>query len=288
MVALTCDLPPQRYRLFGPIESDLAHFNQEHKQWIDEMHAMVGVIHADPQNPNTPDMVQALAQQLNHGFLVGGLSSAQRGSPHVSNELFDGGMSGALLAGDVAVATGLTRGCSPLAATHEITACQGNVLITLDDRPALDVFKEDIGELLARDLQQVGGYIFAGLPIAGSDTGDYLVRNLLGLDQERKLLAVGDRMENGQSIMFCRRDAAAARQDLNRMLDDLSERCAQPKGGLYISCLARGRNLFGDGSAELRLIQETLGDVPLAGFFANGEICHDRLYGYTGVLSLFG
>lgn len=71
------------------------------------------------------------------------------------------------------------------------------------------------------------------------------------------------------------------------MLEDLKQRCAQPKGGLYISCLARGRNLFGDGSAELRLIQETLGDVPLAGFFANGEICHDRLYGYTGVLSLF-
>ena len=62
---------------------------------------------------------------------------------------------------------------------------------------------------------------------------------------------------------------------------------SSPKAGLYFSCVARGPNLFGVDSEELKTIRETLGDFPLAGFFGNGEIAHDRLYGYTGVLALF-
>ena len=75
---------------------------------------------------------------------------------------------------------------------HTITNCERNILIELDGRPALDVFSEDIGEVLARDLSRVAGYVFAGLPVPASDTGDYLVRNLVGIDTERKMLAIGD------------------------------------------------------------------------------------------------
>ncbi|MEE8224028.1 MAG: FIST C-terminal domain-containing protein, partial [Alphaproteobacteria bacterium] len=70
--------------------------------------------------------------------------------------------------------------------------------------------------------------------------------------------------------------------------DDVTGRAATPpRGALYYSCVARGPNLFGDGSVELGTVAEALGDVPLVGFFANGEICNNRLYGYTGVLTLF-
>ena len=159
---------------------------------------------------------------------------------------------------------------------------------TIDDRPALDVFREDIGEVLARDLSKVGGYIFAALPVPGSDTGDYLVRNLIGIDPDRGLLAIGDRVQPGMQIQFARRDAETAREDLGRMIDDLKNRLpGSPRGALYHSCLGRGRNLFGDDSAEMKLVRKLLGDVPLAGFYANGEISHNRLYGYTGVLTLF-
>ena len=76
--------------------------------------------------------------------------------------------------------------------------------------------------------------------------------------------------------------------DLKRMLDDVTARApATVRAALYYSCIARGPNLFGDGSVELGTIKDALGDVPLAGFFANGEICNNRLYGYTGVLTLF-
>ena len=88
--------------------------------------------------------------------------------------------------------------------------------------------------------------------------------------------------------MFCRRDAASAVEDMRRMLDSIKQGLyTKPRGALYFSCLGRGANQFGPDSEELKLIQAALGDLPLAGFFCNGEISHNRLYGYTGVLTLF-
>ena len=158
----------------------------------------------------------------------------------------------------------------------------------IEGRPALEVFKEDIGELLARDLKRIAGYIHVAFPIAGTDTGDYLVRDLMSLDPSRQWIAVGDPVEAGQPVMFCRRDHDAARRDLKRMLDDLKGRIdGPPRAALYHACIARGENLFGGDSEELKMIREALGDLPLVGFYANGEISNNRLYGYTGVLSVF-
>jgi small ligand-binding sensory domain FIST len=169
-----------------------------------------------------------------------------------------------------------------------ITACQQNVIMSLDGRPALEVFKEDVGETLSRDLNRVGGQIFAGLPIPGSDTGDYLVRNLVGIDPANQIIAIGELVQQGSSVVFCRRDTKTANEDMKRMLDSIRQGLfSRPRGGLYYSCLGRGASLFGPDSGELGMIRESLGDVPLVGFFCNGEISHNRLYGYTGVLTLF-
>jgi small ligand-binding sensory domain FIST len=101
-------------------------------------------------------------------------------------------------------------------------------------------------------------------------------------------LAVGHMVAAGDAIQFCRRDHKAAVKDLERMLADVKRRTeGPPRAGLYYACVARGPNLFGGESEELRLIRDELGEFPLVGFFANGEISHDRLYGYTGVLALF-
>ena len=89
--------------------------------------------------------------------------------------------------------------------------------------------------------------------------------------------------------MFVRRDAEAAAKDLGRMLDDVTRRMGgPPKAALYVSCVARGSNLFGPNSEEAKTVRAALGeDAPLIGFFANGEISKNRLYGYTGVLTVF-
>lgn len=246
------------------------------------------VVHGDPSNQELPQLIELLAEQTG-GFLVGGLSSSQAGHAQLADKIVEGGLSGVMLSpAEIPLVTGLTQGCSPIGPAHDVTEAEQNVLLSLDGKSALDVFCEDIGEELAEDLQRCAGLIFAAIPVEGSDTGDYLVRNLVGIDPQSGAVAIGEYVEAGQRVLFCRRDPASAEEDLRRMSRNLKQRAGtEIKAGLYFSCVARGPNQFGPDSRELGIIAEELGAFPLAGFFANGEINHNRLYGYTGVLTLF-
>jgi small ligand-binding sensory domain FIST len=258
-------------------------------RWLAGSSTHLAVVHGDPANGQLPRLLVQLSEELPGGCLVGGLTSSHGSRPQVADEVLDGGLSGVVFNSRARLVTALTQGCSPIAGKRTVTSCDGNIVNSIDGLPALDAFEQDIGEILARDLSRAAGYIFAGLPVRGSDTGDYLVRNLIGIDVKGKRLAIGDMIHEGQQIQFCRRDGKSAQEDMQRMLDGLRERIGgeRPCGGLYFSCLGRGRELFGEDSAELQMIRRTLGDFPLAGFFANGEISNQRLYGYTGVLTLF-
>lgn len=279
--------PADGYRVFAPVTDGLGGFRQSHGGWIAGRQPMLGLVHGDPRAPQAVDGLAGLAE-ASGAYLVGGLTSSRAGFPQIAEQVVEGGVSGVLFAGDVAVATGLSQGCSPIGPIRTVTHADGNVIAEIDERPALDVLKEDMGELLARDLKRALGYIHVALPVAGSDTGDYLVRNLVGIDPARKVIGIGAEIDAGDPIMFTRRDHDAAAADLKRMLASLGKRAGSAiKGGIYVSCVARGPNLFGEEAQELGLIAEALGDFPLVGFFANGEICRDRLYGYTGVLTLF-
>ena len=250
--------------------------------------ANFAIIHADPRNGQIATLVSAISKKVESGFAVGGLTSSRRGYFQIANLVTSGGVSGVLFTSDVVVSTRLTQGCSPVGPRHTITECQQNVIVTLDGRPAFDVLSEDVGKRLAGSPQRLGGRIFAGFPVSGSDRDDYLVRNLVGVDPESKLVAIAESLREGMPMMFCRRDAASAVEDMVRMLESMKEGLfTRPRGAVYYSCLGRGRNLFGPNSEELTLVRESLGDVPLVGFFCNGEISHNRLYGYTGVLTLF-
>ena len=256
-------------------------------EWLGGHAHPFGLVHADPRNPQIPALIPRLAE-VTESFLVGGLSSGSDPFWQIAGGLTQGGISGAWFSEAVPVATGLTQGCTPIGPVHEVSECQDNVVVLLDGRPALDVFKEDIGAELARDLQQLGGVVFAALPITGSDRPDYLVRNLVAIDPEEALISIAAPLVAGQPLMFCRRDAQAAEADLRRMLTDLRRRVGTaPRGAIYVSCVARGPNMFGPGSAELRIIEGAFGDLPLVGFFGNGEVSHDRLYTYTGILTVF-
>jgi len=283
-------LPADSYRLIPSGINELSDALQQHQSWITGNNVHFGVVHGDPRNTHIAQIIASLSTELDPGFLVGGLTSAseEHFMQQIAGNIYEDGLSGVLLSADIQVISGLTQGCTPLTNKHTITRSEGHILAELDGRPALDVFREDIGETLARDLSGVAGYIYAGLPVPGSDTGDYLVRNLIGIDPEEKLLAIGDNLENDAPIIFCRRDGATAREDMLRMLGDLGKRArGRIKGGLYYTCLGRGRHQFGENSEELKMIRDQLGDFPLVGFFANGEISHNQLYGYTGVLTLF-
>lgn len=287
IAVLIAALPPDGFHLFGPQSKAAPRSALAQDEWVRRVRPVVGIVHGDPRDTDVAGTVAALANDASL-FLVGGLAASAVAPVQVAGRVVEGGLSGILLSPDIPVVTGLTQGCSPIGPVRRVTEARDNILMAIDDRPALEVFKEDIGELLSRDLKRVAGLIFAAFPVTGSDTGDYLVRNLVAIDVERQWLAAAHRVAPGDRVLFCRRDPASAAADLGRMVAELKRRAgAAPRAGLYFSCVARGPNLFGDSSRELRVIQDALGDFPLAGFFGNGEIAHDRLYGYTGVLALF-
>lgn len=259
-----------------------------HQGWIDRVTMPLILAHADPACGNLPDHIVGLSAQTG-GFLVGGLSAASGCNGQIADGSA-GGLSGVMISPDrVMMQTGLSQGCVPIGPARQVTAAEGHVLFEIDGRPALDVFMEDIGPELASDLEACAGTIFAALPVTGHDKADYLVRNLIGIDIENRIIAIGATREAGDPVMFCKRDGEAAVADMERMLTGLSRRVGkQPiKGGIYISCCARGPNQFSHPDREMDLIQRHLGDFPLIGFFANGEISGERMYGYTGVLTLF-
>lgn len=289
LVIMLAELPADSFRVLPSISGQVVVHTLPLHAWIAQTRCQFGVIHGDPSNPSTPLLLSEVAENLEGGFFTGGLTSSHTQQLQIADDICSGGVSGVLFSSKLNVITGHTQGCSSLGSYHTITESQRNIIGKLDGRPALDVLKEEAGEVLSRDLKRMGGYIFVGLPVPNNDTGDYMVRNLVGIDEDQKLIAIGDHATESSSIVFCRRDGNTAKEDMLKMLEDLKRRSkgATILGGVYHSCLGRGRHQFGDDSEELKMISEVLGEFPLVGFFANGEIFHDRLYGYTGVLTLY-
>ncbi|MEQ8735485.1 MAG: FIST C-terminal domain-containing protein [Rhodospirillaceae bacterium] len=256
--------------------------------WATSHGPVFGLAHGDPRNRHIASLVEALPAAGN-GYFVGGLTSLNDTATQMAGQPTGGGLSGVLLAAQISVMVTHSQGCSPVGPLHRITAGERSIIAALDGRPAVEVLKEDIGEVLARDLNRIGGYIHVAMPVTGSDTGDYTVRNLVGLDPNGGMLAVGDDVDIGDQIMFVRRDPGTAQQDFTKRLTELKHRIGDRpiRGGVFVSCVARGAAMFGAAGREVQLIGETLGDFPLTGFYANGEFCGNRMYGYTGVLSVF-
>ena len=266
-------------------ETDLAGVSSARLSDVDGPH--FGVVHGDPGGADILRVLPHFAEAT-QSFLVGGLSSPEAAQSQVANTVTGGGLSGVLFSDAVPVATGLSQGCQPIGPVREITECRSNIAVMIDGEPALEALRRDVESDAPQDLRQIGGTIFVAFPVEGSDRADYVVRNLLGIDEKRALLGIGAPLERGQKMMFCRRDADTARGDLQRMLGELHGRVgATPRGGIYCSCVARGPHLFGPGAVEPNMIAEEFGDLPLIGFYGSGEISHNRLYTQTGVLALF-
>lgn len=272
--------------------------------------AHTALVHADPAAPDLPALVSELANRTQTGYLFGGLTCGEpaRAEQFCNGASLSGGLSGISFGEQVKLLSRVTQGCSPLASEHVITGVQGNYVKTLDNEPALDVVLRDLGideqtrrstdgETLLRAMPNdlLRGGLLVGLNDSAQDQangfGDYLVRNLIGIDPENRLIAIGAEPAAQDRLVLCTRDRNAARADLIRVCTELREQVESESlrinGAHFVSCVARGQSLFGTPGAEIALLRHNLGDVPLTGFYANGEIARERLYGYTGVLSLF-
>ena len=240
--------------------------------------------------------------------------------------VFSGGLSGVAFAQGAALMSRVTQGCQPVSVHHEITACESNVVTELDGEPALDVMLEDLRitldqprEALAKVRTTLVGLSRGEdapqdrrIAHAGQFGADVRVRHLIGLDPTRRGIAIAEVPEVGMRLAFCERNAEAARADLIRICAEIREELEPEEvtlevasamsaseaesaphaarriaGAIYVSCSGRGGPHFGAPSAELQIVRRALGDVPLVGFFAGGEIARHHLYGYTGVLTVF-
>ena len=257
-------------------------------------------------------------------FAVGGNGNI-RGQGAASG-VFSGGLSGVAFGEGVAMVSRVTQGCQPVSKTRIVTACDANVVTELDGQTALDALLEDLNVSLAQPQQALTavratlvGLVESkdidgqqGVSLRGSFGSDVIVRHIIGLDPVRRGIAIASQLENGMQMAFCQRNVQAARADLTRICAEIreelepqeltrqtatalaqseAESAPHPQrgiaGAIYVSCSGRGGPHFGAPSAELQIVRRALGDVPLVGFFAGGEIARHHLYGYTGVLTVF-
>ena len=275
------------------------------------------LVHADPATPDLAELIEEMSERTASGYLFGGLASSRGDTTHLAEGVWRGGLSGVAFTQDVALVSRVTQGCQPLGPVHVVTACDRNLVTALDGRPALLTLLAELGIADLDDPHQALPKLratLAGLTDAtdnalvrgGQFGADTRVRHLVGLDPARQAVALAGVVEPGMRLAFCQRDVQAARRDLVRICSEIRDEvesqaeAALPAGvpapasaarrilgALYISCSGRGGPHFGGPSAELKIVQHALGDVPLVGFFAAGEIARHHLYGYTGVLTVF-
>ncbi len=286
LATMVTDLTAERFHLLPPSSADALPTGLA--AWTRAHGPAVAVVHGDGRDQRLNDRLADLTD-LPGAFVVGGLGSTRTPMHLVAGEIGRGPLAGIVFARDVIVATGLTQGCAPIGhGRRRITKAEGNVVHTLDERPAIEALQADLLSLPEQERALAVRRLHVALPIVGSDGADYLVRNLVGIDAQRGAIIIGDMAEPGRELIFVRRDTDAATIDLHRMGRETRARSrAAPQAALYFTCLARGPNLFGPDGEELAALRAEIGDAPLIGLFCDGEISNARLYGYTGVLALF-
>lgn len=228
--------------------------------------------------------------------IIGGMASG--GAEPGSNTLVlgsrteDSGAVGLLVGGGVRIRPVVSQGCRPIGRPMVVTKAEENLIVELGGRPATERLRETYGELDAADRQLVRSSLHMGRAATEyRDTfrrGDFLVRNVVGADPESGVIAVGDSVRTGQTVQFHVRDAASADEDLRGLLS--AQTGSQPAGALVFTCNGRGMRLFDEPHHDARCVDECLGPMPTAGFFAQGEIgpIGDRtfLHGFTASIAL--
>lgn len=319
MALMLCDVPPEHYRVFSGVSPLPA-------GWADTalVHADP---HTPDLAELIDEVAQRTRQAYLFGGLTASRTQHVQFAVHVASQaseggVLQGGLSGVAFSPAVGLLSRVTQGCQPVSAEREITEAQGHVLLKLAGEPALGVMQADLDISLSEPQKAIAvvrstlvGLSPAGqsgVGRAGNLGNEVRVRHIIGLDPMRQGVAIAEHLSPGMRLTFCRRDVQAARADLvrvcaeireelepemlsmaaiNALSDDPVPTSPQPgkrmAGAVYVSCTGRGGPHFGGPSAEMQIIRHALGDVPLVGFFAAGEIARNQLYGYTGVLTVF-
>jgi small ligand-binding sensory domain FIST len=232
--------------------------------------------------------------------VIGGMASGGRtpgqNAIFMDDDEYRDGAAVAVLSGPVQLKTIVSQGCRPIGPHFVVTRSEGNVIQELGGEPALQQLQGFVNELPAVDQQLVQEGLHIGKVINEQqdsfDRGDFLIRNVVGIDQESGAIQIGGPVRPGQTVQFQVRDASSADEDLRELLGDLLENStSRVESTLLFTCNGRGTRLFEEEHHDAGLIQETFGDIPSAGFFAQGELGpvggKNFIHGYTACIALF-
>ena len=226
--------------------------------------------------------------------VVGGLASAAStpgGNRLVlDDEVMSSGGVGVVLPDGVATSTVVSQGCRPIGDPMIVTRAEGNLVIEIAGRPALDRLDDLVRAADAEERSLLASGLQIGIAIdehrATFERGDFLVRSVVGADRSQRALAVGDRVEVGTTVQFQVRDAVAADEDLRAMLAG-----ATGDAALVFTCNGRGQRLFGEPDHDARVVHDTLGSPALAGMFCAGEFGpvggRSFVHGFTASVLVF-
>jgi len=213
-------------------------------------------------------------------------------------DVLEGGAVVVALQGAVELRTLVSQGCRPVGEPYIVTRARGNVIKELNAGRPAEVLRRIYETLNPRDLALFNTSMFLGMDLGSADTrsryerGDFLIRNILGIDPESGALAVDARVEPYQVVQFHMRDRDTAAADLHERLRELarSPQATRIRGGLMFSCMGRGERLFGVANHDSDMFARRVGPTPLAGFFCNGEVGpaggRTSMHGYTSVFAL--
>jgi small ligand-binding sensory domain FIST len=232
--------------------------------------------------------------------VMGGMASGVRGPGQcrliLGEAVHDSGAVGVALRGPSLVRSIVSQGCRPIGKHFVITAGHDNIITALGGRPPLEVLQELWQALSPRDQEMFQRGLHVGVVINEYQDqfqrGDFLVRNVIGLERETGSLAITDRVRVGQTVQFHVRDAETADEDLRDLLQ--MHRAAQDRpaaGALLFTCNGRGTRLFSEPNHDAGAVRAEAGAIPLAGFFAQGELGpiggQNFIHGFTASVVLF-
>ena len=259
------------------------------------------VMLADPFSFPVESLLMGLDFAFTRSAKIGGLASGaqQQGENalFLNGQVYRSGAIGLALHGNITVDTVVAQGCRPIGRPLHITESRRNLLVELDGKPPLTVLKELFQTMSERDRSLMQSSLFLGVVmdefLEDPKQGDFLIRNVVGMDDRTGVLAIGETLKEGQLVQFHLRDAETSAEDLSAVLERfaIDNRENQAQGALLFSCLGRGEHLYGRPNHDTGVFHEKVGQVPLGGFFCNGEIGPVSgttfLHGYTSSFGIF-
>lgn len=299
-------LPGVKVQTFHVVAEELPDLDSPPDAWID----LIGVppdsqqqfiLLSEPFSSRINDLLQGLDFAYPGSITVGGQASGSQIGGRIglfcNNRLYREGTVGIALSGNIVLETIVAQGCRPIGKPYQVSKAERNIVLELEDQPPLEVLRDLIESLGESDRQLAQHSLFVGVARdefkQNLEQGDFLIRNLLGIDPKVGAIAIADRVRPGQRIQFHLRDAQTSAEDLKWLLQRYQKQTNEhpaAAGALMFSCLGRGEGLYGQPNFDSQLFSQYLNNIPLGGFFCGGEIGpvggSTFLHGYTSVFGI--